>query len=148
MVDKNLKRFLPWFLLIFASLACATGGQVKLADIPGQEGWETAEVGDNSLVAAVIDDLNQTTDQEGIKAEYQIYRVPDGKTWEDAKTFYTRQFRSNWTEDKTLEISEEEKFNARGWTRGGVFSEQTVVIAWVEDKATGSKFLLVILFSE
>jgi hypothetical protein len=144
---KNFTLFLPILVLLLAALACGGSDPVTMADIPVFTDAVQMEAGQSTMADLVADSLQQTAGQEGISTETLIYGVPAGTTWDSIKSFYSGQLGGDWTEDSELAESAE-GFQTTGWTRGGLASEQALVVALVDDPLAGQSFLIVGLFSE
>jgi hypothetical protein len=147
MFRKSFKLFLPLLVLMLAALACGGSEPITVADVPVFEGANPIKEGQSTVAEAVVTALESSADQEGVTAEATVYSVPDGKTWDDIKNFYGSQLGSEWKADDQL-TQTEEGFNTAGWTRGGLASEQALIVAWVNDPIVKKDFMVLVLFSE
>lgn len=147
MMRNHLKLFPPMLVLALAALACGGSAPVTLESLPKFDGAVALEDGQSTVAEAVVEALQQTAGQEGVTAETLVYGVPAETTWDAIQTYYANNLGSDWTEDNELK-QESEGFNTVGWTRGGLASEQAVIVAYVDDPLAGQSFLIVVLFSE
>ena len=145
----NLKFTLACMVVLFAGVACSGQASVTLENLPIFKDSVQVEPDINSVVAAVISAFETARDQEGITADAQVYTVPAGKTWENIKTFYEEELKGEWTENDALMAEDTSGVQHMTWTRKGFLTrDQILVLAWVDDKDTGAKFYMLMLYSK
>ncbi len=145
----NLKFALACMVVLFAGVACSGQAGLTLENLPIFKDSVKVEPDINSVVAAVISAFETARDQEGVTAEAQVYTVPAGKTWENIKTFYEEELKSEWAENEALMAGDTSEVQQMTWTRKGFLTrDQILVLAWVDDKDTGAKFYMLMLYSK
>ncbi len=147
-MKRQLSMFLALVALIAAAIACGGSARVTIDDIATFPSAQTLATGQSTIADLLAESIAQSAGQEGVQAETRLYSLPAGTPWADVKSFYTEQAANrDWTSQAEL-TQESAAASTIGWTRGGLASEQALVIAFAEDPFTGEPFLVIILFSE
>lgn len=137
-------------LVLALALACGGGGTpVSMSDIPVYDGATPTATGDDPLVDMVIESMEEAVAGENITMETKAYALPDGVTWSDVKGFYTDELEgTDWKSADELSDESVEEFKTIGWQRGGMSSEQLLVVGYLPDLFGDGATLIVMLFSE
>jgi len=136
-------------LAVLAVLLAACGGSTpaSLADIPVYAGAQPVEASANYLTDTMATSIEQSIAAQDLTSEINLYRLPEGTTWEEVKQFYTTEVDDGW--ETAPEVTQEAGvINFIGWQRGSGASEQMLIAGQAEDTASGAIFLLLGLFSE
>jgi hypothetical protein len=134
--------------LIAASLACGGSAAVAIGDIPVFTGAQSVAPGTNAMVDELTTTIEQSAGLEDVTIDSLQYSIPAGTPWATIKDFYTQYASSgDWTAETNFD-QEAGIINVTGWSRGGITSQQALVIAQVEDPLSGEAFLIVMLFSQ
>ena len=147
-IFKELKRFAAISALLLAVLACRSSAPFTMEDLEVFPGATPLEAGQNNLADTLADSIRESAGVEGVEVEVQMYNLPPETAWAGVKSFYMKQTDSgDWQADESL-LEETEVVSMAGWTRGGLASEQALLIAFTDDPFGGQPFLIVMLFSE
>lgn len=127
--------------------ACGGGEPVALSSIPVFPGATPIESGQNETADLFLDTVQQSL-PETMTAESNLYTVPAGTAWADVQSHYSDAVsEGDW--EAASELSQESEFiNVTGWQRGGLASEQILMVAQGNDPLSGETFLITAIFSE
>jgi hypothetical protein len=148
MFSRKSKLMLAGAALFIAALACGGGSPATIADIPVFPGASVMQPGDNEMADILSETIADTATTEGVNAEVILYRLPDGTSFQDLAAFFDGALAdTDWDPDASL-YEETEFFSSAGWLRGGLASEQALILAYSEDPFDGVVFYMIGLFSE
>ncbi len=151
MFRLNLKFVVACMVVLFAGVACSGNSGIRLADIPKFKDAEEVDIeaSTNLVVKAADKALKDAAEGEGLTADSLVFAVPEGKTWDNIKTFYVEELKGEWTENDALMAKDTSGVQHMTWTRKGFLTrDQILVLAWVDDKETGAKFYMVMLYTK
>lgn len=137
--------------LFVASLLVALAGcgapPVTYAELPVHPEALPLERGANTLADTIADSLESSLAERGA-VELKLYSVPDDVIWEEIDGFYSESLAdSDWQAADELRQASE-AITTTGWTRGGLASEQGLMVGYAPDMLGDGAFLIVALFSE
>lgn len=146
---RLIPSLLHTLLVAVALLALAGCGAapVALAELPVHPAAAPLERGSNTLADTIAGSLESSLAERGT-VELQLYSVPDDVIWEEIDGFYTESLAdSDWRPADELR-QESEAITTAGWMRGGLASEQGLMVGYAPDALGDGAFLIVALFSE
>lgn len=137
-------------LVLALALACGGGGTpVPMSDVPVYDGATSTTTGDDPMVDLVIESMEAAVAGENITMETKAYALPDDATWGDVKDFYNDRLEgTDWKPADELTDESTEEFKTVGWQRGGMSSEQLLVVGYLPDLFGDGATLIVMLFTE
>jgi hypothetical protein len=145
-IHKLIAR-LVMSLLIACALAACGGPPATLATIPLPPDATRLEAGSNPMADTIADGFRQSMTQQNGKVELQLYALPADAGWEQIRGFYEQQIKDDWKSEAQL-AQDAEAFKTIGWTRGGLASEQGLVVGYSPALLDAPPFMMVALFSE
>lgn len=133
--------------LLVPVLAACGGEPVAFASIPVFEGASELQAGQNSIADTVAESMKSAVGAQ-LTSEIMLYELPAGTTWDQVKEFYNGAMGStDWKAASEL-ATETEAFNTTGWQRGGMASEQVLMVGFMPEMLGNAPVLIVSLFSE
>jgi hypothetical protein len=142
-----ISRILLTWLILLVAVAC--GAKPVLIDaLPVYAGAQPMERGQNNLADSVANAMQQSADEQGLSAEFRLFSLPVGTTWDDVKNFYDRETaRLDWKPESAMAV-EGEAFQAAGWSRGTGDNQQALVVGYVPDVTGEGAFAILGLFAK
>lgn len=134
-------------VMVMVALAACGGEPVTMSSIPVFPNTTPLQAGQNSMADTLAGTLESMVGDQ-LSSEINLYAVPATTTWAEVQDFYTTQLAdTDWkaAEELTQETS---AINIMGWSRGGLASEQVLVVGHSPDLLGNGAFLIVGLFSE
>ena len=144
---KPIAGLLLSLLFAFILVACGGGTPVALATIPVPPAATQLQAGSDPLADLLADGMRQSMSQQGGTVEVQLYTLPAEATWEQVKGFYEHEVTGDWTTEAQL-AQDSAAFKTVGWTRGGLASEQGLVVGYSPALLDQPPFIMVALVSE
>lgn len=134
--------------LMFMAVLVACGGEpVAMSAVPIFPNTSPLEAGQNSMADTIAETLDSMVGDQ-LTSEINLYALPAEATWDDIKSFYATELaETDWKTADEL-TQESTAINITGWTRGGLASEQVLVVGHSPDLLGDGAFLIVGLFSE
>jgi hypothetical protein len=144
---KSLLSFLLAILILFLAAAC--GAQpITIGDLPAYPGSTPLETGQNSVADSVVNSMQQSAGQQGLKAQFRLLSLPADTTWDDVKSFYTTEMaRRQWKPESAMDVTGG-AFQATGWSQGTGDAQQALVVGYVPDVGGEGAFAILGLFSK
>jgi hypothetical protein len=132
---------------LLTALAGCSSTPVTMAEIPVLTEASPMATGDNTFADSIASSLESSLSERGT-VELHLYSVPNSVSWDTIDSFYTTSLaESDWKAANELR-QESEVMNTTGWTRGGLASEQGLMVGYAPDTLGQGAFLIVALFSE
>lgn len=144
---RMIRLFPAGMILIFALAACGTASPVTIEQLPVYPNAEPVEPG-NVMAETIAGAIRDNANTEAVDVEIRIYTLPPETPWEPVLAFYQTEITDeDWKETGNL-LTESEYVNTIGWTRGGLSSEQALLVGHSIDPLGGPPFLMLMLFTE
>lgn len=137
-------------LILLLALACGGGGTpAAMSDVPIYTGATPIEAGDDFLVDLLVQSMEEAVAGESITMETKSYALPEDTSLDNIKSFYDTQLEgTDWKPSEELTDDTTEEFQTIGWQRGGMASEQLLIVGYLPDLLGDGAKLVIMLFSE
>jgi hypothetical protein len=133
--------------LMLVLVGCGGGEPATAASLPSFPGASTLEPGSNPMVDTMVDTMTTSVGDQA-SVETTAYTLPADAEWEAIKQFYTDELAdTDWTSSPEME-TENEVISVIGWQRGGMASEQVLMVGYMPPLLGSEPVLIVSLFSE
>lgn len=146
-IRKHLAGLHLFLLIAVVLVGCSGGTPVTFDAIPLPPDATQLVAGSNPLADSLADSVRQSMGQQGGSIDLQLYRLPADAQWEQVKSFYEQQVTGDWQTEAQL-AQDSEAFKTVGWTRGGLASEQGLLVGYSPALLDQPPFMLVALISE
>jgi hypothetical protein len=134
-------------LVGFLVLACGAE-PVAMSEVPVYPGAVLMQGGQSQMADELAGIIRNSAGGEGVGVEINLYSLSTDTSWEDIKSFYTRELAdTDWGVEEQL-TTESEVISTIGWGRGRGASEQALIVGHVTDAVGEGAFMIIGLFSE
>jgi hypothetical protein len=134
-------------LILFSAAACGTQ-PVTVGDLPAYPGATPLEPGQNTVADSVVSAMQQSAEQQSLNAQFRLFSLPAGTTWDDVKNFYTTEMTGRgWKPESAMDVTGG-AFQATGWSLGTGDSQQALVLGYVPDVGAQGAFATLAIFSK
>lgn len=152
MRDKLRKHARISSLVLVASmlvLMVACGAQaLVLDDLPIYPGATAIQSGQNTLADSVVTTMRQSATEQGLKAEFRLFSLPAGTTWQAVQDHYNQVMSGlKWKPEPDMTVAGE-GFQAIGWSQGTGDSQHALVVGFVPDVSGEGAFAVLGLFGK
>jgi hypothetical protein len=131
----------------FLLLACGTE-PVTMAEVAVYPEAEPMTVGQSQMADELARIIRNSAGGEGVDVEINLYSLSADVSWDDIKSYYSRELaETDWTAEDEL-TTESEVISTIGWGRGRGASQQALIVGHVVDVVGDGAFMIVGLFSE
>ena len=133
-------------VVLALALACAgSGTPVPISDIPEYPGATSIDAADDPIASILIESMEEAAAEDAeVDAEFRVYTMPSGTTWQDVKDFYIGEMKdTDWKPAADLTI-DEDVFRMIGWER----ATQALGIGFVPEDVSGTALMLIMLATE
>jgi hypothetical protein len=147
----RVRKFISFVLLGafvgFLLLACGTE-PVTMGEVPVYPGAEPMAGGQSQMADELAGIIRDSAGGEGVGVEINLYSLSADVSWDDIKSYYSRELAgTDWTAQDEL-TTESEVISTIGWGRGRGASEQALIVGHVVDVLGDGAFMIIGLFSE
>jgi hypothetical protein len=134
-------------LVLLLVVACGVQ-PILIDDLPIYAGATALQPGQNSLADSLVTTMKQSAGEQGLNAEFRLFSLPAGTTWDDVQQFYSQEMaRLKWKAEPTMSV-EGEGFQAVGWSQGSGDSQQALMVGYVPDVSGEGAFAVLGLFGK
>jgi hypothetical protein len=133
--------------LLAPALAACGGSPATMATLPTFPSATELQAGENAVADSVAESLKSSVGGN-LSSEVKLFSLPQATTWDEVKAFYGEALQGgDWKAAAELDSSSD-TISTAGWQRGGLASEQVLMLGFVPPLLGEGPVLIVSLFSE
>jgi hypothetical protein len=146
MERKVVSRVLLVLPIVLLLMACGAR-PVLIDDLPVYPAAVPMELGQNSLADSVTTTMQQSATEQGLSAQFRLFGLPAGVTWDDVDNFYTQELAHlDWKPEPAMDVTGD-TFQAAGWSQGTGDKQEALMVGYVPDVTGEGAFAFVGLFA-
>ncbi len=133
---------------IFGLVLAACGSRpVSVDQVPVYPQATPMVQGANEIADKVLQAISESSKSQGLRAEMNLYSLPEESRWEDVKASYEDELVSTGWKPVPDLSSERGHFRSAGWSRGGGNKREALTLSYVDSAQAGTAFFVVALFA-